>query len=331
MKFFKSFCFLFLFSVSISLCQEKNNLKKLDYNEIRDLGLDKTKTFQQRLGYCKKYLLKGKKEKNSFRIARGYYLFACNHFDINNELAIQYLDSTILASIKKPDTLFPAVAYREKAGFLVEKSDFKAAVENYKLAEYFALKNNTDYYYLVRDDIAIVKSENLGEVREALEIYKECYNYYKKQGVTKKKYVEKYANIIFGLADAYKSLHQLDSCSYYNKIGQKFAKTTKQEEYEYLFILNEGANLSLRKKFTEAIRKIDNSLPVMKKYHNKINILASYFYYGKCYEGMNNKIVAVQNYARVDSIYQTDHTILTPEFVGGYHYLISYYKETANK
>jgi AraC-like DNA-binding protein len=331
MKFFKSFCFLFLFLASTSLCQEKNNLKKLDYDEIRDLGFDTTKSFKQRLGYFKKYLLKGEQEKNSHRITMGYYYCAYHHYDIDDKLAIQYLDSAIICSRQLPDTLFPAVAYREKAMLQVRKSDFKAAIDNYKLAEYFALKNNSDYYYLVRDAIATVKSENLGEVKEALEIYKECYKYYKKQGITNKKYTEKYVRILFGIADVFKSLHQLDSCSFYNKMGEEFAKKNGEHEYEYLFILNEGANHSLRGNYTIALKEIDRALPIMKKYHNKINILASYYYYGKCYEGMHNKKLAVQNYARVDSIYQTDHKILTPEFVGGYQYLISYYKETGNK
>jgi AraC-like DNA-binding protein len=55
-----------------------------------------------------------------------------------------------------------------------------------------------------------------------------------------------------------------------------------------------------------------------------------YYYLGKAYSGLNNTDLAVKNYTRVDSVYKVTKTI-TPEFVGGYSYLISYYKIKNNK
>ncbi|SNS04010.1 hypothetical protein, partial [Flavobacterium sp. ov086] len=113
---------------------------------------------------------------------------------------------------------------------------FKEAMTNYNLAEKVALQTNIDYYYNVREYIGITKSEDLGEYNEALDIYKECYRYYKSKDVRRSKYYKDYQSIIFGIADCYKSLKNTDSTSYYNILGYKESKATKNDEYKYLFV-----------------------------------------------------------------------------------------------
>jgi AraC-like DNA-binding protein len=327
MKFFKSFCFLFLFSVSISLCQEKINLKKLDYDQLRNI-YNNSQRVSEKEKIATIYLSRAKNEKNNIRIAKGYYLKALLNFKTDKIKALKLLDSSILYSKNdRKDTLYPMAPYCDKAIILTEQHRYKDAITNYKLAEKAALTNNIDFYYIIRGNIAITKSENLGEVEEALVLYKECYNYYKNKSTRSKKYLLDYHYSIFGLADVYKSLKQVDSCAFYNKLGYIETKATKNENFHYMFILNEGANQILKKNYKAAIDSINKALPKLESLKNTENIFASFFYYGKAYEGLNKNELAVINYKKVDSIYELNNEIMTPEFTSGYRFLIKYYKQ----
>jgi AraC-like DNA-binding protein len=65
-------------------------------------------------------------------------------------------------------------------------------------------------------------------------------------------------------------------------------------------------------------------------YKDKGNTLAAYYYTAKAYDGLNNKKEAVKNFIKVDSIYTLSKRI-TPEFMSGYPYLISYFKNNGDK
>ena len=161
-------------------------------------------------------------------------------------------------------------------------------------------------------------------------LYKKCLNYYKYQKIKNQKLSFMYQEVIFAMADAHKALYQTDSSTYYNKIGYLESKITKDEEYKYLFVLNEGANLINSKKYYKALESIQKALPKMIEYKNVGNTLAAYFYIGKANAGLGKKQLAITNFIKVDSIYNVTKD-MTPEFVSGYHYLINYYKETNNK
>lgn len=198
------------------------------------------------------------------------------------------------------------------------------------MAEKRAQKNNIDFYYNVKFSIAALRSEELGEVVEALDLYKECFNYYKDKKIRSPQYYYSYQNVIFALADAYKTLNQSDSATYYNQLGYRESKFTKDYENNALFALNEGANLVVKKNYHAALDSINKALPKMIFYKNTGNILASYYYLGKAYGGLENESEAVKNFVKVDSVYNKTRRI-TPEFMSGYSYLISYYKEKGDK
>ncbi|WP_300568339.1 helix-turn-helix domain-containing protein [Flavobacterium sp.] len=322
--------FILLLPITLLGQVKKNDLEKLPYDTLKKLYFDNSNNKTKQIEYAKAYLNKANKENISIRKARGYYWFALLYYDNNGTKAIKYLDSVIKYSKTSKDPFFPTAAYCEKAELLKKQFKFKEALINYNLAEDSALKTNIDYYYIVRNAIGITKSEDLGQIEEALTIYKECFRFYKSKNVKNPKYAIYYQNIIFGLADCYKSLNQVDSTTYYNRLGYRESQITKNEEYKYLFILNEGANHVLKKQFKSALDSISKALPKMIAYNNVGNTLASYYYLGKAHSGLNHKDEAVINYIKVDSIYQKTKDI-TPEFMGGYQYLINYYKDKGDK
>ncbi|WP_396211063.1 helix-turn-helix domain-containing protein [Flavobacterium sp.] len=302
-------------------------MKKLDYDQLRNI-YNNSQRVSEKEKIATIYLSRAKNEKNNIRIAKGYYLKALLNFKTDKIKALKLLDSSILYSKNdRKDTLYPMAPYCDKAIILTEQHRYKDAITNYKLAEKAALTNNIDFYYIIRGNIAITKSENLGEVEEALVLYKECYNYYKNKSTRSKKYLLDYHYSIFGLADVYKSLKQVDSCAFYNKLGYIETKATKNENFHYMFILNEGANQILKKNYKAAIDSINKALPKLESLKNTENIFASFFYYGKAYEGLNKNELAVINYKKVDSIYELNNEIMTPEFTSGYRFLIKYYKQ----
>jgi AraC-like DNA-binding protein len=308
----------------------KKELLKYSYDELRDFYFDNEKNPNKQLEYSKAYLAKANKENISIRKAKANYQFALLYYDTNPNKAIMYLDSVIKYSLNTNDKYFPAAAYCEKAGFLKKQFKFKEAMANYNLAEKIALKTNIDFYYNVRNYIGTTKSEDLEEYNEALAIYKECYHYYRTKDVRDPKYSNYYQNIIFGIADCFKSLNNTDSTSYYNKLGYIESNSTKDEEYKYLFILNEGANQVLKKNYKAALDSINKAIPKMIKYNNLLNTLASYYYLGKTYDGLGNKTQAANSFIKVDSIYKITKDIST-EFIDGYPYLIDYYKNKGDK
>lgn len=305
----------------------KEKLTNLSYNEIKKLYYDNEKNQSKQLIYANAYLVKAKNENKAIEKARGWYLISSK---CKENKAIQYLDSAIIVSKNTNDVKYPAYAYSAKAYELKKSFRFKEALDNFILAEKKAHTNNIDFYYYSKFSIAVLRSEELGEVHEALDLYIECFNYYKSKETRTPKYSFSYQEVIFALADAYKALHQTDSATYYNKLGYKESKITKEEEYNALFTLNEGANLVLKKNYTGALDSIKKALPVMISHKNKGNILASYYYLGKAYEGLGNKSLAFINFIKVDSLYNKTKNI-TPEFISGYPFIISYFRDKGDK
>lgn len=302
----------------------------LSYDTIDNNYFKEEGSVKKQLAWAKVYLSKAAKENKAIRKARGYYLYAILYYQDQPLKAIQYLDSVIKYSKIEPNKFFPTAAYCEKGRLLVDLRKFNEALLNFNLAEQVALKSNIDYYYIVRDYIGTTKSEEMGEVEEALQLYHENYKYYKTKDYRGDYYSYWFQNTIFGLADCHKSLKHSDSTTFYNKLGYKEATITKNKEFQLMFILNEGANQVDKRNFRAALDSIKKALPGLIKVKNTGNVLASYFYLGRSYAGLDYKSRAVQNFIKVDSMYRIRKKI-TPEFVGGYSYLIEYYKQIGDK
>lgn len=320
-------CFFILFS-SFLTAQTQKELEKMSYDELKTAFFDNENDINKQKIIAKEFVEKAKKENNQSKLARGYYYYSLINSGKNK---IIYFDS-IINNTKIPvtDKNFPIVAYIEKGYELENQYKYNEAIDCYLEAEKIALKKNIDYYYYCKYIIAVLKSEKMGEVKESMPLIYECYKYYK-ENKNEPNYYYNYQNILFSLADSYKSLNQLDSATYYNKIGYIESKKTKNDDLHYLFILNEGANQFLKKNYNATIDSVNIALPKLMEMSNiGNNILAAYYYYGKAYEGLENYSKAIENYSKVDSIYQKTN-VITPEFTDGYRFLIDYYKKTGNK
>jgi AraC-like DNA-binding protein len=320
--------FLLLLPIVLFGQSNENNLNDFSYDKLAKLYFEHDKDSSKQIIYAKTYLNKAKKEKNAIKIGQGYYLYSLLNVE---DKAISYLDSVIKYSTNGNHFSFPISAYLEKAVILKKQYKFDQAMNCYLTAEKYALqKNNWNDYYTIRFYIGVTKSEELGEVKEALAMYRECNQYYRGKNIRDPKYSYHYQSILFAIADAHVSLRQTDSATYYNQLGYKEAKIAKNDKMQYLFTLSEGANQVLKKNYKQALDSIRFALPKMILFKNEGNVLASYFYLGKAYEELGKKEIAVNNYVKVDSIYQKRKQI-SPEFVSGYYFLIAYYKNKGDK
>ncbi|MBF03062.1 MAG: hypothetical protein CMP76_07165 [Flavobacterium sp.] len=320
------FSLLFLFQLSSGQVSEMD-LKKMSYDELKKGFLQNSKDLKLQRKFSDLYLLKAKFENNDSLRPKGYYMKSLTS---DSYESIKYLDSVILYSKKVNNIKDLKIAYFEKANKLDNTRDFGKAIETYINLENLSKKtNDTNYFYEAKFSIALIKSEDMGEIAEALKLYKECYSFYKRNKEKKKKYYATYLNLTFAIADAHRALTQLDSSSYYNKLGYKESIKNNNERLKGCFILNEGATLCLKKNYNAAIDSINKALPIMVNFDNKMNQIASYYYYGKSYEGLNKKDTATIYYEKIDSIHKQIKYI-NLEFVDGYRYLINYYKEKGN-
>ena len=163
-----------------------------------------------------------------------------------------------------------------------------------------------------------------------MNLYNQYKKYLKDKNLNDPYYLHYYKRLIFILADAHKAKKNIDSSSYYNKLGYKISNETKDNYTKSLFILNEGANQVMNKSFKIALDSVKKGSYEIIKSKDYGNILATYYYYGKCYEGLKNDELAIKYYKKVDSIYNV-RKVITPEFVSGYHYLINFYKDQGDK
>lgn len=325
--FFQCLLILFLFVSNLQAQNIERSIESLSYDELKDVFFKNEGKIEIQKKYAKVFLDKAKKERNTPKIARGYYCYSLL-YDDNRKII--YFDS-IINNVVLPSSEknFPFVAYLEKGHFLTKKYRYNEAINSYLKVEKLAFSKNLIYHYKAKYAIAILKAEKMGDVKEALPLYLECYNFYKSQK-NNPDLTFTYEASIFALADAYKSLKKVDSASYYNRFGYYETKKSKNEYLHNIFILNEGANQVLVNNFQATLDSVTKSLPFMIKHKDKINTLASYYYRAKAYQGLGNKLKVVENYIKVDSLYHLNSNIY-PEFSDGYVYLIDYYKDKGDK
>ena len=325
--FYLSLLSFILFTFKLQAQNFKKPLNSLSYDELKEIFFKNEGNIEIQKKYAKAFLNKAKNENETPKIARGYYYYSLIYSDNRK---IVYFDS-IINNVKYPpsEKNFPFVAYLEKGYFLADKYRYNEAINSYLELEKLAISKNINYYYKAKFAIGILKSEKMGEVKESLPLFKDCYSFYKSQK-NNPELTFTYQLSIFALADSYKSLKKTDSSSYYNKLGYFETKRSKNEYLNNIFILNEGANQVLVNNFKATLDSVEKALPYIIKNKDNNNTLASYYYRAKAYQGLGIKIKALENYKKVDSLYKLN-SFISPEFSDGYKFIIDYYKESGDK
>jgi hypothetical protein len=170
--------FTLLLNFSFSYGQsEIDTLQKKSFDELKQGFYSNLKDTIKLKIYANAYLKKGKNNKDSLNISKGYHYSYI--LDKNNNVGQDYLDSIITVSKNKDYELYPLIAYNLKSRFYFKNHNYEKC-----LVYLFKAKNcNKGKYYDIEMDlqvnhsVALIKSR-LGNYREALTLFLKNEKYY---------------------------------------------------------------------------------------------------------------------------------------------------------
>ncbi|MGD1318156.1 helix-turn-helix domain-containing protein [Chryseobacterium sp. 2R14A] len=283
--------------------------------------------------YINQYIKRAKSEKNYSELFQAYKDGIL--YSENKKMA--YADSAIAAAKNSGKNDLIGDGYLSKGAiYYFNQRKFQLALEEYlKAYEYLKDSKNDFLKYQNIYHIGVVKSY-LGYYDEALTIFDECIAFFepKTDGDIQD-------NTVFNNTKGYlNSLHQAIIC--YQALGKdveakkmldEAAKKTPKTKDFYLeksyFEKSLGVSEFKNKNYTQAIKYFDQALPELLKVNDFSWASYIYFYKGKSYEILGNQDLEVDNYKKVDSIFNKNKFIL-PELRSNYEELIEYYKKNSN-
>lgn len=322
---FLMYCCLFasiLFSQSVS--------KDPTYEEFRKKYWEYEENDIHAFVYLDQYIDYAKSKKNYSELFQAYkdaILFSADQ-------KMKYADSAIAAAKQSGNKDLIGDAYLSKGAiYYFNHRKFQLALNEY-LTAYEYLEDSKDKLpkYQNLYHIGVVKSY-LGYYEEALEIFKECIGFFE---INIKG--DLHENIIYNNTKGYlNSLHQAIIC--YQALGKKedvkkfltiaAASTPKNKDFileKSYFEKSRGVSDFSDKKYPDAIRDFDLALPGLMKVNDFTWISYVYFYKGESYRKLGKQELAIENYKKVDSIFNK-HKFILPELRSNYEELITYYKK----
>ena len=316
--------FLF-FSILLSAQTNVDTIQQKSYNEIYGL-YNKVQDSVEKGFYAGKYLEKAKEEKYENGIWTGYYLLAISY---SNEKKLQYADSIIDLTISNSNAIYPGYAYLIKGNYYYHKRAYKKALDNHLLASKYARKyNNKALIFDSNNTVGNIKRRT-GNLKEALEIYKENLKY----AEINKSYMPEwdYLLAISAVANTFNDMKNVDSASYYNKYGILKASKLRDEYHFSHFGVNQGVTHCHKGEYITAIDSLERYTSYFEKnkdittYHQG-ELSFIYYYAGESYLGMNKPEIAIGYFKKVDTIFQKTG-LLYPTLKETYTRLIDYYKK----
>ena len=303
------------------------------YSKLREKYWAYEENDPKALVYVNQYIKKAKSEKNYSELFQAYkdaILYSENQKMI-------YADSALVAAKNSGNNDLIGDGYLSKGAiYYFNQRKFQYALEEYlKAYEYLKDSKNEFLKYQNIYHIGVVKSY-LGYYDEALKIFNECIEFFetKIEGDIKK-------NIIFNNTKGYlNSLHQAIIC--YQMLGKdeqanqllniaetKIPKTKEFYLETSYFTKSLGVSEFKKKNYKKAISYFDQALPELIKVNDFTWASYIYFYKGKSYELLGDLNLEVENYRKVDSIFNKNKFIL-PELRSNYEELIEYYRKDNN-
>jgi AraC-like DNA-binding protein len=278
--------------------------------------------------YAKAFLEKGRSENNKDLESYGLFYMA----DVSeNELKVRYLDSLIkfTSGIKLKYDTFPELAYISLADYYYKLRLFDKALPVLLKGLENAEKNGKTYeIHRINYFIALIKSERLEKIEQALDIVQASYTFFSKKS-NKQKYTRQYLECIYALGDINRKLKLNDSASFYNKLGKREAILAKEEELSMYFTFSEGLNKFYQKSYYLAIDSLLKALPSLKAKKDIANVSLSYNYLGRSYLKLGKKDYGINYIKKTDSIYSKTG-VFNIEMRPGFENLIKYYSDNNN-
>lgn len=325
MQYFNYPYILFFGILFISLKSSAQNISidslvKLNYNELKNAITENRDDSLTAEIYTEAYLKKAFIEKDTVKIAYGYF----NKILLDNKTNNHLLDSIIALTQNLKNENFPSIAYFDKGSYYTQKRNFKKATDYFlKAIEYNKGSNKDNLTFLLNNAMAYLKNR-MGEPKEALSLYENSWEY-AIQIKLKELSPEHYLSLVFDMAHTYRKNNMLEKAHEYNNLGVKDAKLFGDKRMIYMFTLNDGLINFHKKNYRTALDTIEAILPDVIRMEDKPNTAVGYHYLGKLQYIFDMKTEAAISFKEVDTVFQQTRDLL-PELRESYEYLIDYHK-----
>ena len=264
------------------------------------------------------YIKKARIAKDSIQMARGYKYISFLHIDSENiPLILKYCDSIIFISKNSNHRSYPALGYSQKGVWLFEQGNYKKALDNYLIAQEYALKhNNVNQLKEIKLAIAALRIR-YGDYNESLLIYKDYVNFVQSQDNYKNKYSEDYLLGLINLGNSYLRIKKPDSAKIYIDKGVEYSIELKDTISYYEFLTSKGIYKYQKKEYETAIDIFNEAM----KYREDYGLAMCLYYKAESLKELGNIESALMNFKKSDSIYQETNDVF-PELRQVYENLI---------
>ncbi|MDD3721405.1 MAG: helix-turn-helix domain-containing protein [Lutibacter sp.] len=321
--------FLFLGYIQVGYSQKSkifyvpDSLKTKTYKELfKGLNASNNDTIKEKI-YAEAYLNKAKNENDVIRISNGYSQFASIKGKKSMDLAIMYCDSIISLTKNSNHINYPGYGYLMKGICEFNLGYYERALENYLIANKYALKNNNiEQQFYINNSIGELK--NLwGNYNEALEIFKSQLPLLRQNKIDFQYPKNFYSQVLFSLTNSYILTKKLDSALIYAKEGIQESLAANNSTQYYSFVGQTGIISYYQNNFKMALDSLNKTLPYLTSYNNFLNY---HYYLGHIYWKQNNDEKAFFHFSKADSIYGISQDVV-PEVRDIQEFFVNYYKK----
>ena len=287
---------LILVIIPIPSLMAQDSLADKSYEELDRLSIDAFYNNQIAKShvYSDYYIQKAKAAKDSLEVGLAFYGYILSS---ENEVAIQYADSTIMYTRNSPHKSYPAYGYLVKGRLLFEQGKMDESLQAFLEANKSALTKQNDRQLLsVKFGIAAIKNY-IGEFSEALALHKEIYAEIIAIPNYKEVHFDDYKKNLSNISLSYLRAGALDSAQYYCKLAMK--ETLNKDSLYYVLQASNNAIIEYYKENYNA------ALDTLLKYYKTFdrNSLANKLYYiGKSFQAIGKNEQAMKYFESVDSV-----------------------------
>ncbi|MCJ8152754.1 AraC family transcriptional regulator [Chryseobacterium sp. SSA4.19] len=320
MKLFNKFLVLFSFLV-LGLVWEKAVPEK-DYNSLRQQYLSLQENDRAAFDNgLDAFITKATKEKNYEMMAQGFddALFFIN--DKNQKL--NYANKAIKTALlsKNKDTIGNAYL-RKGIVYYYNFRQFKKALNEYLLAyRYLEDSKNRVLTYQNLYHIAEMKAY-LGYNEEALLLFKKCLDFFGNDDKNAESSSKDYLNSLHQTIVCLQKLDRFkEADTYLDKALHLIVKNPSQKLQKSYFFKSKGISELEKGHYKKTQEYFEEALPELILHDDFINISIIHFYQGLLFEKSDRKILALESFKKVDSIFNK-HQFVLPEVRPAFEYLL---------
>ena len=267
--------------------------------------------------YLNRYLQKAKAERNWEEAVSAYNEMM---HECSPELRQIYADSMITIARQSGSNDLIGSSYLSKGVVYYQKKQHQLALDNYVIANRYLIGTKDRYLiHKVKYSIAQIKYY-LGYYHEAISLFTQCVDYYKKEEVLP------YLYSVHALSLCYTYTGNLEKAKEFNAISLSECKRLGVRSMLPYIDMAQGISYFKMGKYSSALESLNYSLAPIAMQDDFANEAVINFYMGKSFYAMGNKPRAVDCFLKVDDAF-VRYKYIRPDLREAYEFLIPYFQK----